>query len=205
MCLNLWSEGNILDKATAYINQENPDILSVQEVWHSTDTSVNNNYKAFQTIKEICGFSYSNFANAFTDNNWRHRFPTGNAIYSHWSIAGHEPNFYNMPKEERYEQTLEEYSVKPRNLQIVTVNAGSANINIFNTQGVWDWGGDKITVRRIKMCNEIAKTTHGKQNVISAGDFNLKPTNKALSLIDAQLTSVFKTSAALHSTFIEKI
>jgi endonuclease/exonuclease/phosphatase family metal-dependent hydrolase len=192
MCLNLWSEGGILDKATAYINQEKPDILAVQEVWHSKNKSINTNYRAFQTVKDLCGFSYTSFAEAFTDNNGGHRFPTGNAIYSHWPITEHEPLFYDTPKGERYAQTHGEYSVTPRNLQFVTANTGKTKINIFNTQGVWDLNGDKATERRVKMYNEIAKATKNKQNVILAGDFNLKPTNMALAPIDAQLTSVFK-------------
>jgi endonuclease/exonuclease/phosphatase family metal-dependent hydrolase len=192
MCLNLWSEGNILDKATAYINNEKPDVLAVQEAWHSSDKNVNSNYRAFQTIKEVCGFTYASFAEAFTDNNGGHRFPSGNAIYSRWPITEHEPIFYDVPKGERHAQTHEEYSVTPRNLQFVTINIGNIIIDVFNTQGVWDMDGDKLTERRVKMCNEIAKSTHGKQNVILAGDFNLKPTNKAIAPIDEQLISVFK-------------
>jgi endonuclease/exonuclease/phosphatase family metal-dependent hydrolase len=208
ICLNLWSEGNILDNAIAYINKEKPGILAAQEAWHSPDKNMDGNYRAFQTIKENCGFAYASFAEAFIDNNGGHRFPSGNAIYSRWPLTEHEPIFYDMPKGERYAQTHDEYTVTPRNLQFVTTHTDNADINVFNTQGVWDLDGDNVTARRIKMCNEIAKATHGKQNVILAGDLNLKPTNKALAPIDAQLTSVFKyersTSFNLRRKNIDK-
>jgi endonuclease/exonuclease/phosphatase family metal-dependent hydrolase len=196
MCLNLWSEGNILNNAIAYINKERPDILAAQEAWNSKDKDLPENFKSMPVIMEKCSYAYSTFAEALIDNNGGNKFPSGNAIYSRWPKTEHKPVFFDQEYGERFEQTHEAYSVTPRNLQYATIHTGYAELNVFNTQGVWDLDGDKVTERRIKMCNALAKAIKGKQNVILAGDFNLKPSNKALAPLDSQLTSVFKNERA---------
>jgi len=192
ICINMWQGGLLFDGLLAFIAQENPDILMLQEVLKSDETGLDRRFYSLATLQEHLPLPHAAFAPALIDNDDGHRALSGNAVLSRFPISASRTIHYSQPFGERTEQTPESFADTPRNLQHVVVQADGQEINIFNTQGVWDLDGENPSTQRKAMCATIARETAGKQHVVFAGDTNLNPTNPALAPVDAQLKSVFK-------------
>lgn len=193
ICLNLWRGGLLMDGVIGYLNQEQPDVLMLQEVLVGKDPEAPERFRALETLKKRLNWEHESvFAPALIDNEDGHRTESGNAVISRLPIKAHHVTPYDMPFAERTERNARAFAATPRNLQHVVLDAGGRELNIFNTQGVWDLDGDNPSDRRKAMCQTIADAVKGKPNVIFAGDTNLKPVNAALAPIDAVLHPVFK-------------
>ena len=201
--LNLWRGGLLLDAILPFLERERPDILLLQEVLHCDDPAAPARFHSIETLQKHLDFlPHVHFAPALIDNEDGHRFSSGNAVASRFAITGSTVIPYGKPFDEHAERTEhnpEAFAATPRNLQHVVLDANGTELNIFNTQGVWDLDGDNPSERRRAMCRTVAAATAGKQHVMFAGDINLKPSNAALAPIDAQLQSVFGNE--LSTTF----
>lgn len=191
--LNLWRGGLLFDAILPFLERENPDILMLQEVLHSDDPATPERFRSLETLQKHLQFlPHTSFAPALLDNEEGHKFQSGNAVMSRFPITDNTTIPYDKPYSERTVHDAEAFAVTPRNLQHAVVMAGDTELNIFNTQGVWDMVGEQATERRWAMCNTIAQAAAGKQHAVLAGDLNLKPVNPTLAPIEAQLDSVFK-------------
>jgi endonuclease/exonuclease/phosphatase family metal-dependent hydrolase len=191
--LNLWRGGLLFDAILEFLEREDPDVLMLQEVLHSDNPATPERFRSLETLqKHLKSLPHADFAPAFLDNEEGHKFQSGNAVLSRFPIIGSTTTPYDKPYGERIEHTAETFAATPRNLQHAVITVGDTELNIFNTQGVWDLVGERATDRRWAMCHAIAEATAGKQHAVLAGDMNLKPVNPTLAPIDAQLDSVFK-------------
>jgi len=198
--LNLWHGGRLMDNILAFLKEQDADIVTLQEAYASTDTSLERQFRSQSVLQESLGYKYSDFAPAFLDRCVAPKpIDSGNLILSRFPIIGSDATFLNEPYGEYLAQTPEENSKLPRLLQHVQLNTPVGEVNVFNLHGVWDLDGDNFGDRRRQMRDVILQETSGKQNVLLAGDSNARPTNQAMRDLESQLTNVF--GVTLTSTF----
>ncbi len=192
--LNLWLGGVLFDAILDFLKKEKPDILVCQEVYNGKDKNLEKKYRSFETIKKELGFSAASFALAFYDNRDKiGKIENGNAIFSKFPIIAEKTAFFDMPFDENYiRKDGDDSTLLQRNMQLATLLADKAKLNIFNIQGIWGFmdGGDNE--RRLKMGKTIVEEIKNKENVILAGDFNLNPDTKTVAGIEKYLKNVFK-------------
>ncbi len=198
--LNLW-QGRLLDQAVGFLNQENPDIILLQEVFdgHTADNDALNSFSVLKT--KLPDYKFTAFAPAFFVTVEGTEIKQGQAILSKFPINESTAIFYDVPYgpneldvadlKEEVHVNKSDGSMIPRNLQHAVIQAGEITLNVFNTQGVWGYNG-LDSPRRIAMGKVIAENVGGKRNVILSGDFNMDPNTQAMAQVEKHLTSVFK-------------
>lgn len=197
LCLNLWQGGNLLDEAIAWIKQEDPDVIAMQEVYDGKDPSWERRFRSMDVLREALGYPHAAFAPAFLERTAFGKVEQGNAVFSRFPMTESAPIFYDVPYGER-EDKPEYFERTPRNLQRVALDVNGIEMDIFNTQGVWGKDG-RDNERRIEMGRVIAEAVRDAANVILAGDFNVNPDTESVSRIERELGNVFKDGLA--STF----
>lgn len=197
LTLNIW-KGNLLASVISFLEKENPDIVTLQEVFNGSDPSLDERFRSFSLIKERLDFPQAVFSPAFLDVANEIKVENGNAIYSKYPIVSTETRFYDIPYG-NYVDGPDTYARCPRNLQEVRVKLSDGRIlHVFNTQGIWGLDGAD-NQRRFEMSQTIVKAVSGKTPTILAGDFNLQPTTQTIRNIEKELCNVFK--GELTSTF----
>lgn len=194
--LNLWNGGILFNKILDFLNQEQPDILLAQEVLEGDNPQLPERFQSIETIQKSCQFLDVRFAPAFIDNLEDIKVTSGNAIFSRLPITAHQVISYGQPFGERTEWNPLAFALTPRNLQHAVIKMDDIQLNIFNTQGIWDLDGENVSKERLEMCQTIARAVRDQSHVVLAGDFNLNPINVALKSIDNELESVFKHELA---------
>ncbi|HLL61402.1 MAG TPA: endonuclease/exonuclease/phosphatase family protein [Candidatus Nitrosocosmicus sp.] len=198
--LNLWIGGILFDAILEFLNKENPDLLILQEVNNGEDLKFEKNYRSLQILRENVDLKNYVFSPSFKDITNSYSVERGNAIYSRYPIKLVNSIFYEASYKvyNDIENQPEEFPVLPRNLQHAEVIVDNSIINVFNTQGIWGLdGGD--SERRLLMSEIIVNQIKEKQNVILAGDFNVKPNTQTIYNIEKHLKNIFKDE--LVSTF----
>ena len=193
VCLNLWIGGKLFDDILDFLKKESPDILVVQEAYNSKDKNWENRLRSIEIFKKECNFPYNFFSPACIAVLEDKEVEAGNAIFSRFPIVKSDTIFFDVPFKKifNYETINSDYSLTPRNLQHAVIKINNTNLNVFNTQGIWDKNRED-TERRLKMANTIVDNIKGKENVILAGDFNVKPNTKSISVIEGHLNNIFK-------------
>jgi len=194
LCLNLWQGGNLMEDVLEYIRKENPDILVCQEVYNGHDKSWDKKYRSVDVFKQELGYKHHHFAPAYSEKRDIGNLQQGNAIFSNFPIKSSQVVFYDNPYQENYEERFENFEHAPRNLQQVVLGIKGKEFNIFNTQGIWGKDGED-SKRRFKMSETIISQIKDKQNVILAGDFNLKDSTQAILNIEKHLINLLQGQA----------
>ncbi|HLN18550.1 MAG TPA: endonuclease/exonuclease/phosphatase family protein [Patescibacteria group bacterium] len=199
VCLNLWLGGKLFPAIIDFLNEEKPDILVAQEVYNGKILGLEDCFYSIDVLKKNCGFQYDFFSPACIDVRKEGKIENGNAVLSRFPITKTKTVFFDVPFGERTNvEGGDDYSMNPRNLQYVQIKVDQIKLNVFNTQGIWGLdGGDNE--RRLKMSETIVNEIRGMDNVILAGDFNLKPNTKTIENIEKHLRNVFKDE--LTTTF----
>lgn len=196
--LNSWYGGKLFDEMVAFLEQENPDIIALQEVYDGKDSTLPRNYRCFDELLSILPLKYGHFAPAFNDHRADGVIVQGNAILSRWPITSSKVVFYDEPYDPQYTEIEERFPFTPRNLEIVDIQLPGTTITVANTQGIWGLdGGD--SPRRLAMSEMILAELQAKSNVILSGDFNIKPDTQTIRNLEQHYTNVFKDE--LISTF----
>lgn len=186
--LNIWY-GKLLSSAIEFIKQENPDVISLQEVYDGEGMSPEW-LNSWSTLKKELGYQYTSFAPTFYVVENGIRVNQGQAILSKYPILNEETFFYDVPYGE-FVFPADDFSLVPRNLQHATLDVQGKDLNIFNTQGIWD--KDKLdSERKKKMGEKIVEKVSGKNHVILSGDFNIIPQSDTMRNIERILNNPFK-------------
>ena len=147
-----------MEPMVEFIKKENPDILALQEVYDSSDLSLE--------------YPYIHHAPEFLHINGTERHVMGNAVFSEFPITASDVVFYDKPFGEAYESKRETYKDFPRNLQHVEIDADGTILNVFNTHGVWgEDGGDNEA--RLAMSAKIIGAVNSKENVTSSAIWSI--------------------------------
>lgn len=194
LCLNLWQGGNLMDDILAFIKQENPDILALQEVYDGHNPSFDKKYRSMEVLNKELAYQYSHFAKSYLDNRDIGQVEYGNAIFSKFPIKNSRVIFYDIPYRDDYVESFENFPLASRNLQQVTLDVSGKELSIFNTQGIWGKDGDD-NERRFKMIETIMAQIKDQERVIVAGDFNFKDTTVAIANLEKHLINIFKGEA----------
>lgn len=190
ICLNLWIGGILLDKIISFLQNENADFLLLQEVYHGQDPQLDRQFRSLSILLEQLNYPYFHFAPAFLEAESGQLIEQGNAILSKYPLEEAAVIFYDEPFGVRSNQ-YEYFHLTPRNLQHVMADVKGKKLHLLNTQGIWGLdGGD--SERRLNMSQKIVAEVEGRQPLILAGDFNLRPETKTIANIEKQLTNVFK-------------
>ena len=125
------------------------------------------------------------------DENTQGKVDRGNLILSRFPIVNKNDVFYDVPYGIYFDDGKQDFSIFPRTIQHAEIQAGNQAVNVFNTQGIWGLDGDDNT-RRLRMSKIIRDQIKDKENVILAGDFNVRPDTKTIHNIEKVLKNVFK-------------
>lgn len=197
--LNLLEGGLLFPEILKFIHAEQPDILSLQEVYNSQDPDLAPNFRSMEVLKQALPEHFFYYSPELL-----HRVPEGdidigNAIFSRFPIKASETHFFGIPYEMYSEEKRKhDYSQDPKNIQHVELDMKGKSLHVFNLHGIWGRHGYD-TPARLLMSQIIVETIQGKKPMILSGDFNVRPNTQTIRNIESHLTNVF--SGELSSTF----
>lgn len=198
LSLNLWQGGRLLREALEYIRKENPDIVALQEVYHGADADLPQNYRSLEMLRAELMYPYDAFAPTFLEVTEFGEIEQGNAVLSRFPITAQESRFFDVPYGKRV-RVEGDFSLTPRNIQCVTIQAQHTTIAVANTQGIWGVHGSMDNERRLRMAHAIVEFTKDIPNLILTGDFNVRPNTETIAFIERNFKNVFKNR--LKTTF----
>lgn len=197
--LNLYEGGLLFDSVIDFLNQEQPDILALQEVNNGLDPILPDRLRSIQVLSKALPNFYHFFSPEILLRYPEGKIDIGNAIFSRFPITNQETFFLNAPYGEYDPVPIGgDFSKHPKNMQSCEIEVGDSNLNVCNLHGIWGLDGTDNPAR-LKMSEIIIKQTRGKNNVILAGDFNIKPKTRTIESIEKHLTNIFRDE--LKTTF----
>lgn len=189
--LNIWEGGMLFDKILDFIKKEDPDIIVMQEVRNGKDLRLEKQCRTMDVFKKELRYQYSVFAPAFLNTLSVGKIDEGNAIFSRFPIISDNVTFFDRQYGEFDSENSKHFELIPGILQHEVIEFNSLKLNVFNVHGVWGHDG-KDNERRLKMSKIIVDEVKDKENVVLAGDFNVKPNTKTIHNIEFYLKNVFK-------------
>lgn len=197
--LNIWQGGNLLDEALLFLQEKDPDILLMQEVYDGKNFLYEQKYRTFDLVRKILSFPYASFSPAFLDTRTIGNINRGNAVFSKFPILGNTTITYDLPYGKFDEEhPTSSYEKVPMCIEHAVLLIQGNKYNIYNLQGIWGKDG-KDNERRLKMSKVLVEEVKDKERVILAGDFNLNPDTKTIRNVEKYLRNVFKNK--LPTTF----
>src|SRR6266702_1950894 len=101
VCLNVWLGGELFDKVLAFLRQEDPDILLLQEVFDGHGSKLAEQYRSMEVVRSNMQFVADDFAATYREAGKdapERGIERGNAIFSKYPIVQRaEPIFFNDP------------------------------------------------------------------------------------------------------------
>ncbi len=206
--LNCWDGGTLWEQLIEFLKSQNADIVFLQEIYHTQNPEITNRcHRSYTTLSDELDFPYAHFASAFNEPSAGHQVEQGNAVFSLLPLEPKLTTFFDIPYGVRPPGT-ENFTQTPRNLQHVVaelpaINSSQppAHLHLFNTQGIWGLdGGDND--RRLQMADTIIEqlaSVPEDDQIILAGDFNVRPDTKTVAKLEKRVTNVFKDQ--LKSSF----
>lgn len=182
--LNAWG-GQVSEILDFFKKYQDIDIFLLQEVFHNgTKRTVFDGKERSELFKEICELlpNHQGYFAPSVDAEW------GLAIFTKKSIKvlGHGDIFVYL---ERDSLVGQDATTVGRNLQFINIVLNNKTLNILNFHGLWNGQGKLDSPERLGQSEKIVsfvKNLTGE--IILAGDFNLRPDTKSLSIIERELT-----------------
>ena len=199
MTLNIWDGGRALNDAIAFIKEENPDILGLQEVYDGTDPTLEARFRTMDILRKELAYPYDHFAAEFVEERAEGRIPQGNAVLSRFPIAQQRTTYFFGPMNEHFVETPENVLNIAHNLEHLVLTTPSGPIDFINFHGIKDNDGDNNSEKRQKMVATLIDEIEGKKNIIITGDTNARPTNASMQKLSRKINNVF--GSTIPSTF----
>ena len=198
--LNIWA-GRLLNPILKLVEEEQPDILCLQEVYSSSDTMLKVNggmYSSLELIKQKAGHDHSFLSPTFSLNLSNHKLYFGNAVISRFPLANTKEVFVCSEYAAEIDLTQREPNI--RNLQIVTAQIDGESLVIANHHGYWDRDplGNQTSIDCMQKVADALKPVQGP--LVLAGDLNLKPPSPAMRVFDGfleDLTATYNVKSTL--------
>lgn len=187
-----------MDNAVEFFKEEDPDIITLQEVYDGKDKTLPRSYRTFEYLKEIFPTFHAVHVPQFGDLTTYGQIEEGNAIFSKFPIASFESTFFDIPYATFDNHSKTHFDDNPQSVLHGKLDANGTELNVFCVHGIWGYDG-RDSERRLKMAETLLAVSKDAKNVIMAGDFNMDPDNEPAETIAKQLTHVFGSS--LTSTF----
>ncbi len=199
--LNIWNGGMLIDAALEFLQKEQPDILTLQEVYAGKDERLEKRFRTLTMLKPLLGFEHHVFVPMLIDTGNNRNIEYGNAVISRFPLRYISHQYFV----EQYGQfDLDNLKIPDDVLKIayeqLVTRAETPNglLNIHAIHGVWGTDGED-NERRLRMSRMIVEAIKGKEKVILAGDFNVSPNTRTIDAIEEHLQNIFKDE--LTSTF----
>lgn len=197
--LNLFEGGLLFDSAINFLRLENPDIIALQEVNNGSDPDLPTHLRSMQVLTGALPEYQHFFAPEILLRYPEGKIDIGNAIFSKYPIENEQTIFLNVSYGEYDTVPVGgDFSKHPKNMQCCELDIDNETLTVCNLHGIWGLSGVD-NEDRLKMSDLIVKQIKGKEKLILAGDFNLKPNTQTIANIEKHLTNVFKDR--LETTF----
>lgn len=197
ICLNIWNGGKLWEPLVAFLRQEQPDILAVQEVFLNPSPDAPKQERTVESLQAEIHLPYASFAPAFLNIHAGREMEKGNAVLSKFPVTAGPTLFYDEPygPTDDSGEVGQDYSHIPRNLQHVKIllpgdDSAARQVFVFNTQGIWGTDG-KDTPRRLSMGEKILTAVQGCTPAIVCGDFNVDQKSETMRRLSESLHNVF--------------
>lgn len=198
LCLNLWEGGILWDNIVNLLKREVPDIMCFQEAFNAKP-SAPLQYQTVNRMRELLPLHYHAYAPELYEIRPDGEGDTGNLIISQYPISYYETIFLFGDYQTITRPKTIEFSHYPKNMQCAHITLpNTKELHVHNVHGIWGLDG-RDSPERLRMSHIITTHVTDKQNVIVAGDFNLKPDTQTIDTIEQKLTNVFK--GAMTSSF----
>ncbi|MFH2022264.1 MAG: endonuclease/exonuclease/phosphatase family protein [Patescibacteria group bacterium] len=199
LTLNMLQGGLLMDNILNFLDQQQPDIITLQEVYNGSNPNLPANYRSMQVLSQKLANWHSYFSACLLSQTPQGNFDLGNAIFSKFPIIK-KSKVYVSGEYGLYPQTPADldWSRDPQVMQWAEIEVKGSLLNVFNLHGIWGKDGADNPARDW-MGQIILDQIKGKTNTILAGDFNLRPTTRVVKNIERHLTNVFKNE--LTATF----
>jgi endonuclease/exonuclease/phosphatase family metal-dependent hydrolase len=190
--LNIWC-GKLLAQAIKFIDEEKPDILTLQEVYSTPNTylsTLEGMYSTLETLQKATGLKNTFFSRTFSTVNGGISMDFGNAILTNFDISNKKTVFTNGEYQSQIDMLDPINNI--RNLQVATLDTGKGNLVIANHHGFWDKNplGTEETFEKMKIAFNALKQE--EKPLIFAGDLNVTAQSPAMNLFDGFLTDLTK-------------
>lgn len=191
MQLNVWL-GRLTPLILQLIQQEKPDILTVQEVFRGGQgvKFPDNMFTIFEQLSDL--FAFSDFSPAHSTQIAHSSVEMGIATFSNYPITARRDFFTSG----QYvgDLTQESHVENSRTLQIIKLDINGTALHILNHHGYWtrDPMGDDVSVEKMQIVAGTVKEL-GNVPIILAGDFNIVPSSPAMRVFDGLLTDLTAT------------
>jgi len=198
--LNTLYGGQLFDNMKAFLQNEQPDVLTLQEAYDGKEPDLPPNLRTIEELLKVFPGYHYYFSPQYRDIRKEGTALQGNAIFSRFPIIENKTVFFDIPYDDHYveDEMNGDYTYDPHNLQHVTIQLPHTTANVINVHGIWGLDGAD-NPRRLQMSETIINTLKGKEHVIMAGDFNLKPNTQTIKNIESYVRNVFANE--LTSTF----
>lgn len=192
VCLNIWNGGIVFEPMMAFLQEQAADVYLFQEVFDDLDPTLEKRYRSRQLLTETLELKHQHFAPTFLEEVDGREIVQGNFILSRFPLQEVSIIHYDVPFQKR-ENVRPQFPFTPRTLHHVIADVEGKPLHLLNTQGIWGEDGFD-TPRRIEMAKTIVREVEkaGSDPVFLAGDFNVVPNTKTISLIEEKLVNVFK-------------
>lgn len=195
--LNIW-RGQVLDNAVEFFKKEDPDIITLQEVYDGKDKTLASPYRTFEYLQETFPNFHAVYSPQFGDLTTYGQIEEGNAIFSKFPIVSHDTTFFDIPYGTFDNHAKTHFDDNPQSVLHGKLDVNGIEVNVFCVHGIWGYDG-KDSARRLKMADTLLAVSTGVKNVIMTGDFNMDPDNESANKIAKNLVHVF--GSELTSTF----
>lgn len=188
--LNLW-QGRILWQVTRFLEQEQPDILCLQEVYSSKEKIPHwDLFGSLEAIQEtLPDIQYWFFAPLYAYRVNGRRVYAGNAIGSRYPIHDQQTIFVHG-------KYVEDVDPDPntRNLQACTLELeGGDSLALLNHHAYWEQTplGSLETAQKMQRIKEMAAAL--PRPLIVSGDMNVLPDSETMQVFDGMLENLTGT------------
>ncbi len=198
LCLNLWEGGILWDNIVNLLKREDPDILCLQEAFDAPPPAPLQ-YQTVKRMRILLPNHYHQYSPELYEIRPDGEGDTGNLIISKYPIAHSETIFLYGDYQKITRPNTIEFSHYPKNMQCAYIALPTnKELHVHNLHGIWGLDGSD-SPERLRMSSIITSHIANKQNVIVAGDFNIKPDTQTIRSIEQKLINVFKGN--LSSSF----
>jgi endonuclease/exonuclease/phosphatase family metal-dependent hydrolase len=198
--LNIW-QGRLLRQALAYLEQEKPDLICLQEVYSSQiDLPGYEFLCSFEKIQAVLPDFHNFFSPCYEMSILDRTFEFGNALFSRYPLSD-KKTFFICQNYQSF-TSFDNYSSNIRNLQLATIDLPEKKFWIANHHAYWEINpmGSDTSVHSMEKVAGHLKTF--SRPLVFAGDLNVISESPAMRPIQDQLLDLTQ-QYALPTTLSE--
>lgn len=196
--INIW-KGNFLDALVAFLREEHPDVITMQEVTSGRENlHADKTLDLFLYLKHALGMQGTLAPKFFSDP----QSYLGNAVLTTYPIISQNVFWLKqyqgfLPSEEGFQKRVESCNV----LDVIVKADSSMPFHILSTHGAWT-REPVDTPEKVRQARALADYLKGLGGApfLLGGDFNMPPGTKVISLLDEVAQNTLYDSKITRTT-----